>query len=205
MLVHGKLESTTVNGPGVRAALWVAGCTLNCTGCHNPATHQFDASKETPLAALQTWILNLDGIEGITISGGEPLQHFAELLPLLQFVRDVRPELSLGIFTGYTPRELETGNWNFYLNGAMHPGCLEFWERLRGLLDFAVMGRFNASKLTTIKPLCGSSNQDVFLFSDRYRAGDFTPQSVDVVISPDGSVSITGFPGVEFIQGISKL
>ena len=206
MLIHSKLASSTVNGPGTRAVIWLQGCTLNCTGCWNPNTHKFDASTDTPVSELQTWLLNLDGIEGVTFSGGESLQHVIELLPLAKFIREVRPELSIGIFTGYTARELETWNWQtLHPAGVMIPGSGEVWEKFRAYLDFAVMGRFNASKLTTKKPLCGSTNQDIILFTDRYNAGDFTAQETQITIDGDGLVQITGFPGREFIEAVKGM
>jgi anaerobic ribonucleoside-triphosphate reductase activating protein len=207
MLLHGKIESSAVNGPGNRAVIWFQGCTLNCPGCWNPNTHAFLASSDVRMDEIQTWLMNLEGIEGVTFSGGEPMQHFCDVLEIARYLRDVRPELSIGMFTGYTARELETGNFQL-----IHPSGLalvkgdgKLWDMLRPMLDFAVMGRFNASKVTTEKPLCGSSNQDIVLFSDRYTGADFRPQQTQVTVSPDGLVQITGFPGREFIQTVSTL
>lgn len=206
MLLHGKMESSPVNGPGNRAVIWFQGCTLNCPGCWNPATHRFDGSTDVPMSEVQTWILNLDGIEGITFSGGEPMQHAIDLAGLCQYIRDVRPELSIGMFTGYTARELETGNWQtLHPAGALIPGSGEVWAKIRGYLDFAVMGRFNVNKMTTKKPLCGSSNQEIVCFTDRYKAEDFRSQTAQVTISEDGLVKITGFPGTEFIKAVKEL
>lgn len=206
MLIHGKLERTTANGPGVRAAIWFQGCTLNCGGCHNPQTHSFDASKDVSFDAMTTWIQNLpEDVTGITFSGGEPVQHAIALRGLCLYIREIRPAYSIGIFTGYTLPELEAGRFHWLAPElGFVPGNGQIWADLRGLLDWAVMGRFNASKMTTGKPLCGSSNQDVFLFSERHTAADFQPQEVNVTISADGLVSITGFPGVEFINRMGR-
>lgn len=213
MLLHGKIEASEVNGPGVRAVIWFQGCTLNCPGCWNPDTHAFDKSKETSINSLTTWLQLLEGIEGVTFSGGEPMQHVADVLEICQYLRDVRPELSIGMFTGYTARELETGNWQTILPVAtpgmpgtvMLPGTGSLWEEVSKRLDFAVMGRFNVGKMTTKKPLCGSSNQEVVLFSDRYTADAFKPQTTQVTIDGDGLVKITGFPGREFIKAVKEL
>lgn len=204
MLIHGKLERTIANGPGVRAALWFQGCTLNCAGCHNVQTHPFAMSKQETFSSITTWIQNLPGdVTGVTFSGGEPMQHAADLLILAQYLRDTRPEWSLGMFTGYTSRELETGQFQWFHPAlGFVPGSAEIWASIRALLDFAIMGRFNASKMSTTKPLCGSTNQDIVLFSERHTAADFQPQCSEVTISADGQIKITGFPGVEFIKAI---
>lgn len=206
MLLHGKMEASDVNGPGTRAVLWFNGCSLACAGCWNPLSHPFDMTKYVSNQDIKNWLLQREGIEGVTFSGGEPMQHAADLLDLIDFIKDVRPELSIGMFTGYTQKELETGHWVL-----MHPagmimlnGSGELWIKIAEKLDFAVMGRFNASKVTTEKPLCGSSNQDIVCFSDRYSAKDFKPQRTQVTISGDGLVRISGFPGVEFLNAVKK-
>ena len=62
-------------------------------------------------------------------------------------------------------------------------------------LDFAIMGRYNQRMHTQAKALCGSSNQTIELFSDRYKLADFEQQAAEITISPDGQlVNITGFP-----------
>lgn len=205
MFLHGKLDSSEVNGPGTRAVIWFQGCTLNCVGCWNQDTHKFDPDTYVSNQEMHSWLLGLEGVEGVTFSGGEPMQHVIDLLDLTQYIKDVRPDLSIGIFSGYTQRELETGNWRtMHPMGMLGTGAAEIWTKVADHLDFAVMGRFNAAKLTTSKPLCGSSNQDVVLFSDRYTAKDFKPQATQVTISADGLVQITGYPGTEFLDAVKK-
>lgn len=79
----------TVDGPGVRAVVFAAGCPLRCGYCHNPETRA-EKGEATEAAALARRILRLkpyikDG--GVTFSGGEPLlqaEFFAELAALLK-------------------------------------------------------------------------------------------------------------------------
>ena len=44
MLVHGFVPVSRANGPGRRAVLWFQGCTLNCPGCWNQASHPFEGA-----------------------------------------------------------------------------------------------------------------------------------------------------------------
>ena len=44
MLVHGFVPVSRANGPGRRAVLWFQGCTLNCPGCLNQASHPFEGA-----------------------------------------------------------------------------------------------------------------------------------------------------------------
>ena len=88
---------------------------------------------------------------------------------------------------------------------ALVPGDGEMWAQVAKLIDFTVMGRFIVNRITTDKPLCGSTNQDIVMFSDRYDGKDFRPQMTQVTISGDGLVKITGYPGVEFIEAVKGL
>ena len=208
MLVRAKIEQTTVNGPGVRAALWFQGCSLACPGCWNEGTHPFALDYFIPWAAVQTWLVNLPAdVQGITLSGGEPLQHSLDVLMIADFIHLIRPGFSVGIFTGYTVRELETGRFQTLDSSGSQlvPGSPELWEAIKGRIDFAVMGRFNASLVTINKALCGSTNQDVHLFSNRYTPADFRTQEIEITIGDhDGQMcaSITGFPGRELLTSI---
>jgi pyruvate formate lyase activating enzyme len=75
---HSYETASRYDGPGLRVVLFVSGCLLRCTYCHNPDTwHLKDGTYVTAkqvidrLAAFAAALRSLDG--GLTISGGEPL------------------------------------------------------------------------------------------------------------------------------------
>lgn len=75
---HSYETSSRYDGPGVRAVLFLSGCLLRCTYCHNPDTwHLKDGSYISAqqvidrLAGFASALRSLDG--GLTISGGEPM------------------------------------------------------------------------------------------------------------------------------------
>lgn len=206
MYIHGKIENSHVNGPGDRAVIWFQGCHgMNCPGCWNQESHKHGAGSLETANDLVGWLEKQPNIEGITISGGEPLQQAVSLLAFTYQVRERLPYLSIGLYTGYTLKELEDGRFFWYWgesvadNTSPHdefvPGTPTLWKQIRDNLDFAVMGRYNQLLRTTSKPLCGSSNQELVLFTSFYKPEDFEQQSVEICISPDGKlVNITGFP-----------
>ncbi|MEZ5352970.1 MAG: 4Fe-4S cluster-binding domain-containing protein [Bryobacteraceae bacterium] len=51
------------------------------------------------------------GIEGLTISGGEPMHQADELCELAERVHAAAPRLSFGMFSGYYERELDAGRY----------------------------------------------------------------------------------------------
>ncbi len=77
--IHSFQSLGTVDGPGVRAVVFMQGCPLRCACCHNPDTWDFGGGKETELDALMEKIRRLRayfGHEGgVTVSGGEPLMQ----------------------------------------------------------------------------------------------------------------------------------
>src|SRR5689334_19425061 len=86
-------------GPGTRAAIWVQGCPLNCPGCLAPNWIPFvPATQLTPTELLER--LDLDGITGMTFSGGEPMEQAAGLAALIRLARQ-KKDLDLICFTGY--------------------------------------------------------------------------------------------------------
>jgi pyruvate formate lyase activating enzyme len=74
---HSVETFGTVDGPGIRFVLFLAGCSLRCKFCHNPDTWQRGSQQitvEQALARYQQYRQFYDAAGGgITISGGEPL------------------------------------------------------------------------------------------------------------------------------------
>ena len=68
-----------VDGPGVRYVIFMQGCPLRCSCCHNPDTWEFSKEQEVTPEDLLTKILRFksyfgaDG--GVTVSGGEALMQ----------------------------------------------------------------------------------------------------------------------------------
>ena len=63
------------NGPGVRVSLFVSGCSHHCPGCHNPQTWDANAGQPFTEETLDELIelLRPDYIQGLTLTGGDPL------------------------------------------------------------------------------------------------------------------------------------
>lgn len=81
MQVDRLLFPVTALGPGNRLALWMIGCHKKCKKCANPELRMFDTTKNISVDQLEEIILKMDinRIDGVTISGGEPFAQSAEL------------------------------------------------------------------------------------------------------------------------------
>ncbi|MGI5195814.1 4Fe-4S single cluster domain-containing protein [Streptomyces sp. CA-288835] len=178
--LHGFEPYSAANGPGTRAVVWVQGCTLGCPGCFNPETHERGVERgleETPVDELFERIRSLgDRIEGVTISGGEPLQQREPVLRLLARIRAETP-LSAVLFTGYRWPEV-----------TRMPDA----EALFASVDVLLAGRYESARRIA-RGLRGSANKTVHLFGDRYTLHDLEAvPDAEVVIHPDGRLTLTG-------------
>ena len=75
--VHSFQSMGTVDGPGVRFAVFFQGCNLRCKCCHNPDTWSFSEGAEySPSEIVRRAVRYREYFGdkgGITLSGGEPL------------------------------------------------------------------------------------------------------------------------------------
>ena len=86
--LHDFLPRSRANGPGLRAVIWVQGCSLGCPGCFNPGAQSLMGGHEVAVGHLRERLLAFGGdMEGLTVSGGEPLQQMRPLLDLLGQLR----------------------------------------------------------------------------------------------------------------------
>jgi anaerobic ribonucleoside-triphosphate reductase activating protein len=182
-----------VNGPGVRAVVWVQGCGQRCPGCFNPGFLPREGGRRVGVGEVTGWIVaanrSADGpIEGVTFSGGEPLDQ-AE--PLAAVARAART-LGLGIlvFTGYSRAELEEGR---------EP----VWRELIQCCDLLVAGPY-AQDRPGAHSLLASGNQELIHVTDRYRGalGSGLRKQTEFRIAADGSTRITGFPQTALLAAI---
>ena len=80
--VHSYESASRVDGPGIRATVFLSGCLLRCQYCHNPDTwHLRDGTKVSAAHAIRRLgdfapALRMMG-GGLTLSGGEPLVQVA--------------------------------------------------------------------------------------------------------------------------------
>ena len=112
MNVIGIEKTSLVNGSGIRAVLWVTGCSHYCKGCQNPGTHDPTAG-EPFTTALQEKLLALaeqDYRDGITLSGGDPM-YPGNRKAILSLCKAFRHRFghskTIWMYTGYKLEEIK--------------------------------------------------------------------------------------------------
>jgi anaerobic ribonucleoside-triphosphate reductase activating protein len=174
---HHYEPTSRSNGPGLRFVLWLQGCTLGCPGCFNPETHSGSAGIKTPVSdLLQTIVESGSAVQGVTISGGEPLQQLRPLAELLAGIRS-QTDLSIVLFSGYSWREIQR---------------MPAVANILSLIDVLISGRYLAEQRLA-HSLIGSRNKTLHFLTDRYQARDFEhiPEA-EIIINPDGDLSLSG-------------
>lgn len=197
------ISQSEVNGPGKRLVIWTQGCGKACKGCFNPNTWSPTGGKLWEPSDFANHIYELwlgEKFEGITFTGGDPLEQPEALLDVLQFLHAIKPDLNwlpAGIicFTGYTMEEIESMQGG---EGIAARACIP-------MFDLLIDGRY-VEGLKIIDRLAGSSNQR-FHFSQIYGRGKCrigekeveVDQGVEIhPISQDGDIfELTGFPSID--------
>ena len=148
---------------------------MGCPGCFNPQTHSRDGASETLEVAEVMERVLAAGTEGLTVSGGEPLQQAEAVVALLEAARQA--ELSTLLFTGLTWEEIQR---------------LPQATGIMRCVDVLLAGRYVAERRVA-HGLLGSDNQTVHLLSPRHTLEEIaaTPEA-EVVILPDGRVVFSG-------------
>lgn len=152
MNIHRIYYPVLALGPGRRIGIWTRGCSRRCAGCMSPELWERDAACEISQPALQAalaHVLAARPVDGVTISGGEPLEQEDELMTLLAFLRDRQVEDIL-LYTGLTA-------------GQLGPRA----ARLRQYAT-TVCGPYIKEENDGL-PLRGSANQEILFASERMR------------------------------------
>ena len=97
------VEGTSVDGPGLRTSIYMAGCNHHCPGCHNPASWNPQGGEERTLDELMQVIAYNEA--PVTLSGGDPLQQPDGTRDLISRIKH---ELGYNVwcYTGYTWEEI---------------------------------------------------------------------------------------------------
>lgn len=144
------------NGLGCRVTLWVAGCSHHCKGCQNRQTWDFESGRlftKTDKDNLFK-VLEKPYIKGITLSGGDPMDNFHEILELSKEIKEKFPTKDIWLYTGYTLDELKNS----------------FRKDILPLVDVIVDGRFELDKRDVSLKFRGSANQIIW---EKDEKGDF--------------------------------
>jgi anaerobic ribonucleoside-triphosphate reductase activating protein len=175
--VHFIDSANHANGPGTRFTIWLQGCSIGCPACFNPATHNpangYWMTVEDLLLDIRK---HLPETDGLTISGGEPLDQADALF---QFLSGYHKNIHLPVilFSGYTYQQILADQQK---------------SALRAYLDVLISGPYDPAKAAP-GHFPASENQQIIFLSKTYTEEDmqvFLP--AEIIISPEGEIFSSG-------------
>lgn len=173
----------TVLGPGNRAGIWVQGCTIGCAGCLARDTWEPRPDRAVAVADVLAWLAALPvPVDGVTISGGEPLQQAGPVAELVAGICAWRGDRDIDIllYTGYP--------WSQARRHA----------KVVARCDAVVAGPYVQRRNVGDVPLRGSTNQRIVPLTElghrRYgRHEALPPRGLQARVT-DGRIWLVGIP-----------
>lgn len=104
MNISGVVYDSIVDGEGLRNTIFVSGCLHHCKGCQNPQTWDFNYGYEFTEEKQNEFIKACKDnpiLDGITISGGDPIYSTEELIPFLKKYKKENPSHTIWLYTGF--------------------------------------------------------------------------------------------------------
>lgn len=154
-------SDSVVDGKGLRTVLWLQGCSIQCNGCHNKHLWNTDEGIYMTVRNLFNKLpIDHDKMDGITISGGEPLDQWEVVNVLVGEYKKRYPENNIWLYTGREYNEIVELNPSPFDVG----------------IDVLVIGRFNEKKIYSGSGWAGSNNQKIFEKND---SGEYSVKKYD--------------------------
>jgi anaerobic ribonucleoside-triphosphate reductase activating protein len=182
--VNFILSRSKANGPGMRYTIWVQGCSIHCPGCSNTDTWDPEKGIDWNIDDLLKDIELNRPLDGITITGGEPLDQFGAVST---FLKKLSPRLFLNqinvssfsafLTTGYTEKQIRDRGQSEIFN----------------LVDILCTGPFEKDKICSGE-WKGSSNQEIlYLTATGQKQSQLPVILKEIHIGSSGQSLETGF------------
>ncbi len=148
------VDSSVVDGLGIRVVAFLQGCSFRCEGCHNPQLQSLSGGIKIPENEFAEKLLNLitPVHKGITFTGGDPLIQADELNTVIKIIREQKPDLDIWVYTGFEFDEVKH---------------LPVMRQIEVLVD----GRFILGQKDLNLPFRGSANQKIIDVVQSLKAG----------------------------------
>lgn len=138
------VHCTTVDGPGFRTAIYGAGCTHQCPGCHNLQSWNIGAGTAYAIDAILE-VIKDDDFSNVTFSGGDPLMQVDGFTELARQIKTTTDK-TIWCYTGFLYDNILKNN---ELN------------KILPFIDVLVDGRYIAALRDPDLLFRGSSNQRI--------------------------------------------
>ena len=155
MQIDRVLYPIVTLGPGERLVIWTIGCSKHCYKCANPELWQKNEDKDMNVSELMSIIkqaVKNQTIDGVTITGGDPLEQIKELNSLLPLLKEITDDVL--VYTGYTMEE------------AKELISESEWETVKIHTSVLIDGAYRDELNDNVCALRGSANQNIIFFDE---------------------------------------
>ena len=153
--LYGTAPDSIVDGPGLRYAVFVQGCSHGCPGCHNAESQAPDGGTPCSVDALAADIRANGLVHDVTLSGGEPFEQAPAVAQLAMRLKAL--DYGIWTYTGYLYEDLlAIADGQEALGSGLDP---EGVKALLDATDVLVDGPFVKSLKSLGLKWRGSSNQ----------------------------------------------
>ncbi|MDE5974990.1 MAG: anaerobic ribonucleoside-triphosphate reductase activating protein [Muribaculaceae bacterium] len=149
------MRGTTVDGPGFRTSIYLAGCNHRCPGCHNPSSWDPEGGNNMTLEEIMEIVEEEDF--DVTLSGGDPLFSPSSTGRLVRALK--QNGRNVWVFTGFRWEDIIT-----------MPSLLDAVREA----DVVVDGPFIEDRKDLDLLFRGSSNQRLIRVADSLQSGNIT-------------------------------
>lgn len=151
----GVIKESYTDGTGIRYTIFVQGCKHNCFKCHNPETWDFNSGTDYNIHDLVTDIMENPLLDGVTLSGGDPMYFPAETLELINEIKS-RTNLNIWLYTGF-----------------LYEDCIKDKDKMAVLskIDILVDGEYKNELRSLQLRFRGSSNQRIIDVQESLKTG----------------------------------
>ncbi len=153
MYLDRVIYPVTALGPGNRVAIWTVGCNRKCEGCANPELWERHPEQLITADKLAEYLnaMKDKGIDGITLTGGEPFyqaEELVEMLDKLAFKADIMA------FSGYKIDEIRADSK---------------MKKLLDKLDVRIDGEYIEDLNDGVSARSGSTNQTIHFLNPKVK------------------------------------
>ena len=187
--ISSFLRTTSIEGPGKRACLWVQGCDIRCPGCLTDFRWPENGGISVTVDDIICEILDISQIEGVTFSGGEP---FLQAKQLVKIVEGIKKESNLSVLTysgHYLEEILESNNKD--------------WHKLLFSTDILIDGPYVES-LPSKHLWTGSSNQNIHFLTSTYDKDKYKfledSKKIEFHIRKDSTILLNGNVTIDMLN-----
>lgn len=146
------IRGTTVDGPGFRTSVYLAGCVHRCPHCHNPHSWDPDEGRVMTMKEIMQ-IIDEENFD-VTLSGGDPLFYPEKTEALINEIK--KKGRNIWLYTGYTWEEIQND-----------PVLASALRNVDVIVDGPFLNQLKSSDL----PFRGSSNQRIIDVKESLRKG----------------------------------